>query len=122
MRTGLIIEAEITEKGLNDFHVRRVHVNGEDWERNEHEGRMTIGDARKWVELMVEGITTVIYSAHDAKIKDSAEFLRETMDKLGQAFAVPAKTNISVNPDDKNYKVQINPDQTNLDQPMTGNK
>ena len=114
MRTGLIIEAEITEKGLNDFHVRRVHVNGEGWERNENEGRMTVNDARKWIELMVEGITTVIYNAHDAKIKDSAEFLRETIDKLSHSFAVPAKTNISVNPDEKNYKAQINPDQTSI--------
>jgi len=114
MRTGLIIEAEITEKGLNDFHVRRVCVNGEEWERNENEGRMTVNDARKWIELMVEGITTVIYSAHDAKIKDSAEFLRETIDKLGHAFAVPAKTGININPDDKDYKVQTNPDQTNI--------
>lgn len=114
MRTGLIIEAEVTEKGLNDFHVRRVHVHGEEWERNENEGRMTVNDARKWIELMVEGITTVIYSAHDAGIKDSAEFLRETIDKLGHAFAVPAKTEIALDSNEKNYKVQANPDQTNI--------
>ena len=77
MRTGLIIEAEITDKGLNDFHVRRVHVNGEEWMRNENEGKMTVNDARKWIELMVEGITTVIYSAHDAGIKDCRIFKRD---------------------------------------------
>ncbi len=120
MRTGLIIEAEITEKGLNDFRVKRVHVVGEEWEGNENEGRMTVNDARKWIELMVEGITTVIYSAHDAKIKDSAEFLRETIDKLGQAFAVPAKTSIDVDAEIKNYKEIKSDKQTGSDQTMTG--
>lgn len=104
-KTGLIIEAEVTPKGLNDFHVKRVFIPGEDWVENES-SEFNVIDAKKWAELMVEGLVTVIYAAHDAKIKDSAEFLRETIKHLEDSFIIPAITNVNPNEDGKNYKTR----------------
>lgn len=93
MKTGLIIEAEETDKGLNNFSIKRVHVKGEDWVDNEGNDFNMI-DANKWVDLMVEGIVTVIYNAHECNVKDSAEYLREVIHKLEQAFIKPADVSV----------------------------
>ena len=108
-KTGLIIEAEVTNKGLNHFSVHRVSVNGEDWVKNEG-NKPNIVDANNWVELIVEGITTIIMNCHDLKIKDSAEFLREVMGKLEQSFIVASNTHVSTSPNDKEYKSKNNND------------
>ena len=104
MKTGLIIEATETEKGLNDFSVKRVHIKGENWISNQSNDFNMI-DANKWVDLMIEGTVTVIYTAHDLKEKDSAEFLREVISKLEQSFIKPANTSISY-PESKDYTVK----------------
>lgn len=93
MKTGLIIEAEETDKGLNNFSIKRVHVKGEDWVNNEGDD-FNMVDANKWTDLMVEGIITVIYNAHERNVKDSAEYLREVIHKLEQAFIKPADVSV----------------------------
>ncbi len=102
LKTGLIIEAELENGELNNFSVKRVSVQGEEWVDNEF-GQFNIVDANKWVDLMVEGITTVIYTAHEGGIKDSAAFLREVIHKLEQSFIKPADVNVDENSERKEY-------------------
>jgi len=107
MKTGIIIEADVTDKGLNHFSLKRVYVKGEDWVDNEKE-TFNIDDADKWIELMVEGITTVIYNAHEMKIKDSAQYLREVISQLEQAFIKPANVSVDENTKSKDYNTNNN--------------
>ncbi len=93
-KTGLIIEAESENDELNNFTIRRATVVGENWVQNKDSKNLNVDDANDWIDLMVEGITTVIYNCHDQKIKDSAEFLRETIAKLEQSFIKPSDTNV----------------------------
>lgn len=94
MKTGIIITADIQKKKLNNFSISRVHDNTDDWIDNKHKG-VHIEDLIDWTTLLVEGIQTVIYTAHDLKIKDSAEYLREIISQLESSFVIPADINIS---------------------------
>lgn len=97
MKSGCIITAEVTDKGLNHVNVNRIgfsRTDNTEWVKNESETMLTKADAENYVELMVEGIMTVIYCAHDNNIKDSAQFMRETIEKLQQVFVQPANTNV----------------------------
>ena len=95
MKTGIIIEADVTNKGLNNFSINRTFIHGEDWECNESDNELSLNDADKYIELMVEGIVTVMMVLHDKGLKDSAKSLRDVIAKLEESFIQPANTSVS---------------------------
>jgi hypothetical protein len=104
MKTGIIIEAEITDKGLNDIVVKRTFVHGEEWVRSQPE--LNTDDANEFIDLMVEGIQTIIMALHDKGLADSAAMYRETLEKMDKAFIQPCITSVTKTDDKKKYKGQ----------------
>lgn len=98
MNTGVIVTAERKDDGsLNHFQVSRVDIKGEEWEKNTS-NELNVEDMNTWTDIMVEGIITVIYVAHENKLVDSAKFLRDVIGRLEQSFIVPADVNVQKNP------------------------
>ena len=104
MKTGIIIEADLTDKGLNNFSVKRTFVEGEEWVRSLPEFNKE--DADEFIDLMVNGIQTVIMALHDKGLVDSAAKHRETLAKMDKAFVEPCITDISKVDETKKHKSQ----------------
>ena len=102
MKTGVMIEAEITDKGLNNFSVRRMFVVGEEWVRSRPE--LNLEDANEFIELMVEGIQSIIMNCHDKGLADSPAMHRKALAMMDKAFVQACKTSIDTTKDKKNYK------------------
>ena len=108
MKTGLIVQADETDRGLDNFSVKRVSVNGEDWVENSNNSTLNVKDATKWIELMREGIMTVILACHDTKIRDSADFFREVLHDFEISFATVCKTSVIPNSPEKLFNIKTN--------------
>lgn len=96
MKTGVMIEANLNGLNLENISVKRIFnvENPSEWENDKD---FNLESANKLIDLMVEGIITVIMNCHDSKIEDSAVMYRETLDKLLQSFSTPCRTNITDN-------------------------
>ncbi len=108
MKSGLVIVANVTERGLDDVTVNRIGYSRTDeseWIKPESDSELTEKDANDLVGLMVEGIMTVIYCAHEKGIKDSAKFMRETINRLEEVFIKPANTSVICGPE-KEYSTK----------------
>ncbi len=101
-KTGLIIEGEVTDNGLNNISVFRVNCNGENWVQNK-ELYPNIDDSKDWLELLREATISIILNVHDLKIKDSAELFREVIHDLEVSFSQPAITKTVENPEERLY-------------------
>lgn len=106
IKSGLIIEAILSnDSQYSNVTINRIGKNntGDEWIQNRSKDEITLIDLEDYISLLTEGITTVILSAHDLKLKDSAVFFRETITKLENAFATPASTKILLVPSEKKY-------------------
>lgn len=106
IKSGIIIEAILSnDSQYSNVTINRIGKNntGDEWIQNRSKDEVTLADLEDYVSLLTEGIATVILSAHDLKLKDSAAFFRETLTKLENAFATPAVTKATIEPGDKKY-------------------
>lgn len=106
LKTGIIIEAILSnDNQYSNITINRIGKNntGDEWVQNRSNDEVLLVDLEDYVSLLTEGITTVILSAHDLNLKDSAAFFRETLTKLENAFVTPAFTKTTIEPGDKKY-------------------
>lgn len=106
LKTGIIIEAILSnDNQYSNITINRIGKNntGDEWVQNRSNDEVLLVDLEDYVSLLTEGITTVILSAHDLNLKDSAAFFRETLTKLENSFVTPVFTKTTIEPGDKKY-------------------
>lgn len=97
MKTGIIVEAEVTDRGINHVSVHRTFVEGEEWVADEDKASPNLNDINKYSELLVEGMITVIAYAHKAGLKDECVHLREVINRLEASFVQPSEVKLHEN-------------------------
>ncbi len=98
LKTGLIITASKTNGELNNFSVTRITSSPtaeDEWEQQEPE--FNIKECNDYINLLCEGLGTVIQHAENLKLASGPEMLRLVISRIEDSYTTASKLNISDN-------------------------
>ncbi len=99
LKTGLIITAAKTNGELNNFSVKRITGSPNEmaeWEPQEPE--FNIKECNDYINLLCEGIGTVIQHSENLKLASGPEMLRLVISRIEDSYTTASNLNINNNP------------------------